>query len=122
MLDKITNLVKQMSENEKQSLFEYIQKQYYLGEKTGMLKDDIIEKVIGLLYVTFEWIEDVEQDSTLEKGLNLDAMNIKIFMDILLLEFDLEEIEFSKVMELLTVDDIVNLIEDALENKDENRG
>lgn len=117
MIDKITNLVKQMSKSEQQTLLDYIKNQYCLEEKEGMLRDDISFKIREQLEANHTWLKDIQEDSTLEE-LELDPMLITAFADTLEEEFELTEIPFAKIMEWLTVKDIVNYIEEALENKD----
>jgi len=120
VIDKIINLVKQMNEDDKKHLFQRIQREYALEEKTGMLRDDIVEKVLALLHTEFTHLDvTVNEHDELESTMDLDAVDITSFADTLLKEFDLEEIAFAKVMEWQTVKDMVDFIEDALESKGE---
>jgi len=116
---KIINLVKQLEPGEKQALFEHIQRQYIREEKDGMLRDDIAEKITQLLQQDFSWIEEELIEETDLQAVGLDKDCITTFGNILLQEFDLDYIEFSKVMEWTTVKDIVSYIEDALESRGE---
>ena len=118
MIDKITNLVKQMHKSEQKELLQHIEKQYGLKEKNGMLRDDISFKTRQALEENYTWLKEVQEDDNLQE-LELDAVNITEFADTLLVEFELEQIEFAKIMEWSTVKDIVNHIEDALENRNE---
>lgn len=118
MNEKLLNLIKQMSDSEKQILYDDIKNNYCLEEKTGMLRDDIKFKITELLEVNCTRLKEVQEDDDLQE-LELDAVDITAFADTLLIEFGLEQIEFSEIMKWQTVKDIVNYIEEALENKDE---
>ena len=91
-----------------------------------MLRDDIKDKVIELLHEQFSWLND---DEDTEKGisnrihceyetfddLGLDISDVREFTeDVLLLNFELEHIDFSKVMEWRRIKDIVDYLEDNL--------
>jgi len=114
VIDKITNLVKQMSEDEKESLHSHIRRQYALEEKTGMLRDDIIDKVIELIQINFVWISSLEEKDNLEIQ-NLMVSDLIDFSTELEKEFEIENIALSETMQWITVADIVNYIEDNLE-------
>ena len=116
MLEKITNLVKQMHKAEQKELLQHIEAQYGLEEKNGMLRDDISFKIRELLEANHTWLKEVQEEDNLQE-LDLDAVDITAFADTLLLEFELDQIEFSQIMEWPTVKDIVNYIEEALENR-----
>lgn len=116
MIGRITNLVKQMSKSEQQALTDHIKNKYCLEEKKGMLRDDISLKVRELLETNHTWLTNLQEENTLEE-LELYATDMTAFADALLVEFNLEQVEFSAIMEWTTVKDIVDYMEDALENK-----
>ena len=118
MVDKIINLVKQMNEDDKKHLFQRIQREYALEEKKGMLRDDIVEKVLALLHRDFTHLDaEINEHDEFENTMDLDAVDLTDFTDTLLKEFDLDSIEFSTTMEWQTVSDIVNYTEDVLESR-----
>jgi len=86
------------------------------GDET-MMRDDILYKITELLHVEFVHIgwDNVDEGATLKEDLVLDSSDIKSFSNILIKEFDLNDIEFSNVMKWTTVEDVVDYIEDALE-------
>ena len=118
---KLENLINQLSTNEQVALAEYIERQYAVEfkEKT-MLRDDILYKITEQLHMEFTQIgwDDVDEDQTLGKGLELDPVEVYAFSETLANSFEIEEIAFAKVMEWATVKDIVNYIETTLEDKD----
>lgn len=117
----IDNLVVQLSPREQKTLSEHIQRQYSVdhSKENKVFRDDIKDKVIELLKIEYRELENVRVDnfSTLEKHLGLDAVDITSFADTLIQEFELEGIEFSAIMEWQAVKDIVEYIENSLENK-----
>jgi len=118
VINKITNLLKQMSENEKKSLHSHIVREYALEEKTGMLRDDIVSKVIFLLEVKFRNIQKpISEYENLQTGLDFDPVDVLSFSEVIAIEFKLDVIEFPKVMSWQTVADIVDYIEDNLEGE-----
>lgn len=114
---KINNLVNQLSPSEQKQLEEYLEIQYAVNfsEEQRMYRDDIKDRVIELL-TAISW-KEVKEESLLEKELELDTVDLAGFSETLLEEYDLEEIEFSALMEWTTVKDIVDYIEIALQNK-----
>ena len=118
----IDNLVVQLSPREQKNLSEHIQRQYSItySKENKVFRDDIKDKVIELLKIEYRELENVRVDnfSTLEKHLGLDAVDITSFADTLIQEFELEGIEFSAIMEWQAVKDIVDYIENSLENKE----
>lgn len=114
MTDRINNLVKQMSDVDKKHLFEKIKDDYCLKEKNGMLRDDISLKIRELLEIEHTWLRSTVEEDTLEE-LDLYQADITLLVVTMIKEFELEEIEFSTIMEWTTVKDIVDYIEDTLE-------
>jgi len=49
----------------------------------------------------------------------MDAIDVSILADAIIKEFDLEDIDFSKIMEWQRVKDVVSYIEDISENNQE---
>jgi len=83
-----------------------------------MSRNDIKEKILKLLYAKYNhYYVTVSEDNNLQKTLNLDGVDITDFATTLEKEFELEEIEFSDIMEWQTIKDIINYIEDQLEEK-----
>jgi len=122
VIDEIVKLLKQLSQDELKNLYKEIEADHGLGSllpnkkrRRNMQREDIEAKVKFLLLKSFAWIEHTELDDTLEKNLGLDAVNVTDFAETLIKEFDLEGIEFSKLMEWQAVGDIVDYIENCLE-------
>jgi hypothetical protein len=88
-----------------------------------MHRDDIKTKVIELLQQQFSWLnddEDTEEVSNIIQSeyesfdaLGLSRDDVREFTEVLLENFELEYIEFSKVMEWVRIKDIVDYLEDA---------
>ena len=88
-----------------------------------MHRDDIKTKVIELLQEQFSWLnddEDTEEVSNIIQSecesfgaLGLSRDDIREFTEVLLENFELEYIEFSKVMEWVRIKDIVDYLEDV---------
>lgn len=93
-----------------------------------MFRDDIKDRVIELMHERFSWLNDDEDD--IEDGISarihceyetfedlvLDRDMIREFADeVLPLNFELEHIDFARVMEWQRVKDIVDYLEDNLE-------
>ena len=88
-----------------------------------MLRDDIKTKVIELLQEQFSWLnddEDTEEVSNIIQSeyesfdaLGLSRDDVREFTEVLLENFELEYIEFSKVMEWVRIRDIVDYLEDV---------
>jgi len=116
---KLENQISQLSESEQKVLSEYLEKQYcveFIGDGK-MLRDDISIKVTEILQAEFKWIShaEISESHNLQRDLTLDAVCITGFAELLAKEFNLEDIEFSNIMEWLTVKDIVDYLEEALE-------
>ena len=92
-----------------------------------MLRDDIKTKVIELLQKQFSWLnddEDTEEVSNIIQSeyesfdaLGLSRDDVREFTEVLLENFELEYIEFSKVMEWVRIKDIVDYLEDTVVEK-----
>ena len=92
-----------------------------------MHRDDIKTKVIELLQQQFSWLnddEDTEEVSNIIQSeyesfdaLGLSRDDIIEFTEVLLENFELEYIEFSKVMEWVRIKDIVDYLEDTVVEK-----
>ena len=92
-----------------------------------MLRDDIKTKVIELLQQQFSWLnddEDTEEVSNIIQSeyesfdaLGLSRDDVREFTEVLLENFELEYIEFSKVMEWVRIKDIVDYLEDTVVEK-----
>ena len=93
-----------------------------------MHRDDIKTKVIELLQQQFSWLnddEDTEEEvsniiqSEYESfdALGLSRDDVREFTEVLLENFELEYIEFSKVMEWVRIKDIVDYLEDTAVEK-----
>ena len=104
---KILNLVKQMSEDEKQSLLTYIKRQYMLEEKTGMLRDDIRDRVFEIIKLLFADDSFEVQEHFNFIDLTMDAKDVTELSDALSREFELEDIPFAEVMEWQRIKDII---------------
>ena len=89
-----------------------------------MLRDDIKDKVIELLHEHFPWLKDDEDtedgiSNTVKSecesfdALGLSRDDVREFTEVLLENFELEHIEFSKVMEWARIKDMVDYLEDA---------
>ena len=88
-----------------------------------MHRDDIKTKVIELLQQQFSWLnddEDTEEVSNIIQSeyesfdaLGLSRDDVREFTEVLLENFELEYIEFSKVMEWVRIKDIVDYLEDV---------
>ena len=115
MQDKIINIFRQMHKSEQRELLQHIEAQYGLKEKSGMLRDDIVLKLTQLLEVEHTWLMDLKEEDTFRE-LDLTPPDITLFADTIAKEFELEEVNFAKMMEWSTVKDIVDYIEDNLEN------
>ena len=114
MLEKINNLLRQLSEAEQKELLCHIKRQYALDFKEGcMLRDDIRDRIFELIRSLFTL--EVKESMSFEE-LELDAVDITALADALLLEFELEQIEFANIMEWQKIQDIVSYIDIALEN------
>lgn len=118
MLNKIENLLKQMSKSEQTDFYLFMKHEYCLEEKEGMLRDDISDKVVELLFGNFAWLESVKPEwSTEEKTfvqLQLDTFNVSFLCSILVEAFGLEPIDVSVMKSWTKVKDIVDYIEDNL--------
>ena len=87
-----------------------------------MHRDDIKTKVIELLQQQFSWLnddEDTEEVSNIIQSeyesfdaLGLSRDDVREFTEVLLENFELEYIEFSKVMEWQIIEDMVDYLED----------
>ena len=92
-----------------------------------MHRDDIKTKVIELLQQQFSWLnddEDTEEVSNIIQSeyesfdaLGLSRDDVREFTEVLLENFELEYIEFSKVMEWVRIKDIVDYLEDTVVEK-----
>ena len=92
-----------------------------------MHRDDIKTKVIELLQQQFSWLnddEDTEEVSNIIQSeyesfdaLGLSRDDVREFTEVLLENFELEYIEFSKVMEWVRIRDIVDYLEDTVVEK-----
>ena len=78
-----------------------------------MLRDDIRDSVFELIRSLFTL--EVKESMTFEE-LELDAVDITALADALLVEFDLEEVEFASVMEWQKIQDVVSYIDITLES------
>ena len=78
-----------------------------------MLRDDIRDRVFELIRSLFTL--EVKESMTFEE-LELDAVDITALADALLVEFDLEEVEFASVMEWQKIQDVVSYIDITLES------
>ena len=93
-----------------------------------MHRDDIKTKVIELLQEQFSWLnddEDTEEVSNIIQSecesfdaLGLSRDDVREFTEVLLENFELEYIEFSKVMEWVRIKDIVDYLEDTAVEKE----
>ena len=93
-----------------------------------MHRDDIKTKVIELLQQQFSWLnddEDTEEVSNIIQSeyesfdaLGLSRDDVREFTEVLLENFELEYIEFSKVMEWVRIKDIVDYLEDTAVEKE----
>jgi len=115
---KILGLVRQLSESEQKVLADYIKRQYAVEFKGEVVRDDVVNTVVEGLYAEFEYIEadSIKEESTFAE-IDVDAVDIVDFTVFLMEKFEIEEIEFRKLMEWSTVKDVVDYVEDALENK-----
>lgn len=88
-----------------------------------MNRDDIKTKVIELLQQQFSWLNDDEDteagisniiQSEYESfdALGLSRDDVREFTEVLLENFELEYIEFSKVMEWVRIKDMIDYVED----------
>ena len=114
MTQKIVNLVKKLSKEERIELHTKIKRDYALEDGETMLRDDIKDKVIELMKIDFNTLEEVKE-SDYFRDIGLEAMDIVAFADVVVKNFGLEDIEFSNIMAWQTVKDIVNCVEDRLE-------
>ena len=89
-----------------------------------MHRDDIKDKVIELLQQQFSWLNDdedtqeevsiiIQSECESFDALGLSRDDVREFTEVLLENFELEHIEFSKVMEWVRIKDIVDYLEDA---------
>ena len=114
MIEELSNMVRQLSEDEQAKLVKHIKRQYALDFKEGcMLRDDIRDRIFELIRSLFTL--EVKESMSFEE-LGLDAVDITALADALLLDFELEEIEFASVMEWQKIQDIVSYIDITLEN------
>ena len=79
-----------------------------------MLRDDIKFKVIELLNLHFQWTERCREEDDLQKDLLLSASEVRDFAEILLEEFEVEELPLSSVMEWVCLRDVINTVEENL--------
>jgi acyl carrier protein len=114
MVEKINNMLRQLSEAEQKELFEHIKRQYTLDFKEGcMLRDDIRDRIFELIRSLFTL--EVKESMTFRE-LDLDVVSITALTDAIIKEFDLEEIEFADMMEWQKIQDIVSYVDTSLEN------
>jgi len=118
MLKKIDNLVRQLSEKEQQILLEHIEGQYSVEFKgKGMLRDDIKDKVIELMYSLYEWVAvaEIKEDYSLE-GLCIDT-EVELLSTAIENEFNIEYINPDNIQRWETVKDVVSYIENNFESE-----
>lgn len=118
MIKKILNLVKQMSRSEQVILHDYIKGQYCLEEKqkgNQMLREEIKTKICDLITANFTDPTTLVMEESIWVNLNMNAVDVTELADMILVEFELEEVVFSKLMEWESVKDVVDYIEDSLE-------
>lgn len=115
MNEKILNLVKQMSESEKQTLLTHIKRQYALEEKTSMLRDDIQDKVFDLITSNFTDPRFIVQEQYSWVEMNMDTVDVAALSEMIIVVFELDGIEFSDIMKRQTLKDVITYIEEALE-------
>jgi len=116
MNTKLQNLINQLSPTEQQRLIKHLEREYELKFKgSNMLRDDIKDKVVEIIKADFAEPSFVVQEHNTWVDLNLDAVDVVGLSEVLLKEFELEEIPFSRVMGWETVSDVIGTIEDYLE-------
>ena len=114
--EKIDNLVNQLSASEHIALAEYIERQYaieYKGE--GVLRDDIRDRIFELIKSNFTSLKFIVQEHYTWMDMEMNPDEVNALSEMLMIEFGLESIEFSRVMEWQRVSDVISYIEDALE-------
>jgi len=117
LIDKIINMIKQMSLPEQKDIY-YICKGLGLKVEHEPLRHDIKCKIMDMIQKEFPWVNYIKEDSDLSK-MGLDSVNIVDFSETLIKEFGLEDIEFAKIMEWNTVEDIVSTVFGILQGWDE---
>ncbi len=113
-MKEIVNLVKQMTEDDKKELLRYIKGQYTLEERSGMLRDDIADRVFELIKLLFADDKFAMHESFTLVELDMDATDVQELKETIEIDFDLESIDFSRVMEWQKVKDIIDTVDDIL--------
>ena len=114
MIKEIINLVKQMAEEDKRELLLYIKGQYTLEERKGMLRDDLRDRIFELIKMLFADDSFMMHESFNFVDLNMDATDVQELKETIELDFELEPIDFARVMEWQKVKDIIDTVDDIL--------
>jgi len=114
LMKEIINLVKQMVEEDKKELLRYIKGQYTLEEREGMLRDDIQQRIFELIQILFADDKFVMHESFTLVELDMDAIDVQELKETIELDFELETIDFARVMEWQRVKDIIDTVDDIL--------
>lgn len=119
MTEQLRQLINRLSRGEQKLLENYISKEFTVETGDGMLRDDITAKIFYILQSLHPWLkENLREDETFIE-LYLGNVEIAELVKVLLVEFELEDIAFSKVMEWQKLSDVIDYIENMIEEKQE---
>jgi len=118
---QIVDSLEKLSRGELKALWQHIQFQYVpdFGEKEDeMLRDDIRDKIIELLYTEFDWLKQyapIDLETSAFEDLDIDTLNIVEFSSTIEAEYEIGFISPDYYTKWSTAEDIVGYIEDNLE-------
>ena len=111
MTKKLINLINQLSASEHIALAEQIEKQYAVETKErAMIRD----KVFSLIRSNFATPNFKVFEHYKFEDLEMSPDEVNALSEMIIDKFDLDSIEFSRVMEWRNVKDIINYIEEIL--------
>ena len=109
-LKNLKNLINQLSPSEHIALAEHIERQYAVEYKEPRSRDAVRDIVFKLIQSNFTSPRFIVQEHYMFNDMEMSPDEVNALSEMLMDKFDLESIEFSRVMEWQKVEDIINYI------------
>lgn len=112
MIEKITNQLNQLSNTELEEISNFLESQYSVAysEENKTYRDSVYETLEEIIIKNCPWNIDNICESDSFYTLRIESSDVKNIVDDVEIEWDIEKIEFSDVMEWQRVSDIVTYI------------
>lgn len=110
MTDKLENLINRLSPSEHITLAEQIERQYAVEYIEPTNRDAVRDIVFKLIQNNFTSPKFIVQEHYMFAEIEMAPDEVNALSEMIMDKFDIESIEFSRVMEWQRVGDIINYI------------